>query len=105
MPVRLHQACHRPAYGITRDHRAGERRPARSRGAHRQPEYSHPFGYYSASLVAAGLELRKKSSSRRHDDVASLQITNHQAILPLDQMQRDQEAQTGIQAVLIALAW
>ena len=38
----------------------------------------------------------------RDNDVAGLQIANHQAVLSLSQMKRHQKAYTRIEAVLVA---
>jgi len=55
--------------------------------------------------VAARVEFCTKPGAERHDDVTGLLITDHQAVFPLGQVQRHQEAQASIQAVLIALSW
>jgi hypothetical protein len=41
----------------------------------------------------------------RHDDVASLQIANHEAVFLLSQVKAHQETHASIQPVLITLAW
>jgi hypothetical protein len=51
----------------------------------------------------SGGEFIAKLNIVRHDDIAGLQIANHQAVLSLSQMERHQQAYTRIEAVLVAL--
>ena len=67
-----------------------------------QAELSHPLRRYPASLVAASGEFIAKLNIVRHDNIAGLQIANHQAVLSLSQMERHQQAYTRIEAVLVA---
>jgi hypothetical protein len=51
------------------------------------------------------VEFAMKLRGVRHDDVAGLQIFNHQALIPFSQVQRHKKAYTCIKAVLIRLSW
>jgi hypothetical protein len=44
-----------------------------------------------------------KPGVMRHDEVACLLIANHDAFLPLDQVERHQQTQASMQSVLITL--
>ena len=68
-----------------------------------EPEYSYPICRRSVGLVASGDQLRTKTICLWHDDVASLDSANHEAVPLFAQPERDQQAQTGVELVLIAL--
>ena len=52
----------------------------------------------------AGIKFGTKSFAVWHDDIASLLIANHQAVFLLGQVERHQQTQASIEAVLIAFA-
>jgi hypothetical protein len=80
----------------------------RSRRRHRveisQPKYAHPLRRSPPSVSAPIFQFHAKARTIGGDDVSRSLIANHQTVPAGGQEHRRQQAQTGIQAVLIALA-
>ncbi len=55
-------------------------------------------------MGASGFEFSGETSAVRHNHIARATIAYQQALFPLGQMQSHQQTDTGIEAVLIALA-
>jgi hypothetical protein len=64
-----------------------------------------PTPRHTASFLASGGKFCMKLAAVGHDNVAELQISDHQALLPFSQVERDKQTQTGIQTVLILFTW
>ena len=58
-------------------------------------EPKNPLRRRSTSLLAAGLEFRTNLGPIRHEDVASLSITYHQAVFQLGQGSNQVEGRRG----------